>query len=815
MITREQVYPALHFGCVVATGLTALISFLVRCAQPPERRKTNTRSRITLRFLLTAALVCCYVAEEILLATGSDGSAVAQAQQVHLVVLALFWLVAGFKKNDLSYETRDSATTTAVFETPILALSFLQLDDDPRRIGQLVAQACRLAILVAIVIINCQATRANKTWDADYSPLLANGDQTPEERSYGTEPRLENLDEDDDNDSDDDDSEAIESRSKKLQAAGGWWAYFKGFAPLLPFLIPRNDRKVQICLLINVVLVIARRAMNVLIPSQLGLVTDKLLDKKPPYRELAIWLLLEILNGSPGIGLLDSLSKIPIEQFSYRQITNAAFSHVMSLSMDFHSERDSAEVLKAVEQGGSLTSLLETVVLDIGPTLIDLVVAFTLLYWKFNSSLALVLMVATVGYVSLEVASSTWNVENRRESNKAEREETRVMYQAVQGWQTVSYFNMFSFERNRIGQAVDDRLEKDSRWTKCSAYIGAVMGLTMPATLFTLACLVLHEISQGRKSPGDFIFLVQYWRNLVYPIQSISYKYRWLMSDLVGAERLLELFQTKPSIVDREGATQLEAVKGVVEFKHVDFSYDARKPTLTDISFSAQPGETVALVGQTGAGKSSITKLLLRLYDVGGGSVEIDGRDVRDVTLGSLRGAFGVVPQDPMLFNASIAENLRYARPGAAATDAELADACRAAAVHDRIASFPAGYATRVGENGVKLSGGEVQRLAIARVFLRDPRVLVLDEATSAVDTDTEAEIQGALDRLRAGRTTLVIAHRLSTVVGADRIIVLHEGRIAETGSHQELLRQGGRYSRLWSKQIAGVGKGDLISLES
>lgn len=279
------------------------------------------------------------------------------------------------------------------------------------------------------------------------------------------------------------------------------------------------------------------------------------------------------------------------------------------------------------------------------------------------------------------------------------------------------------------------------------------------------------------------------------------------MSDIVDAERLLELLQTKPTIVDRETAIDLPPVAGHVTVNNVHFAYDTRKSTLADVTISAKPGETIALVGMTGAGKSSITKLLLRLYDVTTGSIEIDGHDIRDVTLSSLRDAIGIVPQDPLLFNASILENLRYAKPHA--TDDEITTACRAAAIHDKITTFPLGYDTKVGEQGVKLSGGEVQRLAIARVFLKNPAILILDEATSAVDTGTEAEIQRALQVLQKRRTTFVIAHRLSTVVAADHILVMHEGRVVERGRHGDLVREGGRYKELWDNQI-----GKLVDVE-
>ncbi|GKT55902.1 ABC transporter [Colletotrichum tofieldiae] len=606
---------------------------------------------------------------------------------------------------------------------------------------------------------------------------------------------------DDDDASDPDDDACIKRRrAKRLKEEGGWWGYLKDFAIFIPFLVPRKDRKVQFAILLCLVSIAGKRAMNVLVPRQLGIVTDLIMEKKAPYGALAIWLLLSLINDQSGLGLIEALAKIPIKQFSYRQITNAAFSHVMSLPTEFHSERDSAEVMKAIEQGEALSNLLETAIIDILPTIVDMVIALWFLYWKFNAYVSLTMLVACVAFVTLEVFTSNLNIANRRASSKAEREEVRIMHQAVQGWQTVSYFNMFGFEKRRFGQAVNTQLAASRKYEVGDAFIQALLQMAVPITFFTLASLVLYEISHGRASTGDFVLLVSYWEYLIWPLKYLSHNCRYLMTDLVDAEHLLDLLQTKSTIVEKENATDLRTIKGRVAFEHVGFSYDARRPTLQDLSISAAPGQTIALVGETGAGKSSIMKLLLRFYDVTSGRITIDGHDLRDVTLSSLREALGVVPQDPLLFNASVMENLRYARPSA--TDEDIFDACRAAAIHDRILTFADGYESKVGEQGVKLSGGEIQRLAIARVFLKNPPILILDEATSAVDTKTEASIQHALDALKSGRTTFVIAHRLSTIVNADKIIVIHGGGVAESGTHDELLARGGMYKDLWIRQI-------------
>jgi ABC-type transport system involved in Fe-S cluster assembly fused permease/ATPase subunit len=461
--------------------------------------------------------------------------------------------------------------------------------------------------------------------------------------------------------------------------------------------------------------------------------------------------------------------------------------------------------MKAVEQGGALMNLLDTAVNEMLPTFFDLIISFGILYSRFDSSVSLTMMTAFAGFLMFEILTTRWKIEPRRRYMKASREEARVMHQGIQGWMTVSYFNSFGYERHRFGQAMDAKLEADRKLSVRVTCLQGAVELIEPFTFVIIACMIARRVMRGEASPGDFVFFIDYWGYLIWPLKFLMHEYRAVMSYLIDAERLLALFQTNPTITDRPEAHSIGAVAGHVTFKNVFFAYNPRKIAVSDLTFSAAPGETVAFVGATGAGKSTITKLLLRFYDVASGSIEIDGNDIRDVTLSSLRDVIGVVPQDPLLFNATIRENLRYAK--LSATDDEISEACRVAAIHDKIIGFPDGYDTRVGENGVKLSGGEVQRLAIARVVLRDPSILVLDEATSAVDTNTESNIQQALEAFKGTRqrTTFVIAHRLSTVVGADRILVLDEGRVVESGTHAELLARAGKYKALWDKQI-GTG---------
>ncbi|KAJ0120416.1 bc transporter [Diaporthe amygdali] len=717
---------------------------------------------------------------------------------------------------------RGASAITFLFEIPLFVLAASNGLRTSWKIASVCCQAARhLAIILLILTGVTQKLATRQQLDVEESEPFVQAQSGTGQTGYGSVPFHGDTDSefssqdttgncgydsgsDDDNDDDDDDAASIKRRrAKRLQETGGWLGYLKDFSLFLPYIIPKKDRKVQFSILLCIICLAGRRALNVLIPAQLGIVTNLVIDKQAPYGALFVWLLLVLINDDAGLGLVEDIAKIPVKQFSYRQITNVAFNHVMSLSMEFHSERDSAEIMKAIEQGESLANLLETAIIDILPTILDLFVAFWMLYIKFNIYVGLTMLIAAGAFMSMEIYTSSTNIENRRVSSKAEREEARVLHQAIQGWQTVSYFNMFSFEKRRFGRAVDLQLEASRRYAVRDALVQAMLELLAPITFFTLSSLILYDIYNGCATPGDFVFFIQYWESLIWPMKFLSHNYRYLMTDLVDAERLLKLLQTKSTILDKDDAVELCSVKGHVAFENVGFSYDPRKPTIRDLSISVAPGQTIALVGETGAGKSSTMKLLLRFFDVTSGRITIDGHDIRDVTIGSLREALGVVPQDPLLFNATIKENLLYARP--TATNEEIFEACRAASIHDRILTFAEGYESRVGEQGVKLSGGEIQRLAIARVFLKDPPILILDEATSAVDTVTEASIQEALNKLRNGRTALIIAHRLSTVVHADKIIVLHDGEVAEGGTHQELLAQGGRYNDLWMRQVGDV----------
>lgn len=767
---------------------------------------------ISLISILVASLVT-----EVILSWQRATSSQQPEQQIATGFSAFAWAVLGAQKQCKLSAIIGLCTVSIIYD--VAKICFIGVSGTlsaSHRTYELFTAGLRLFFVFCIVGLAVRAILEGRT-AARYKSLAVESDEDDEEQtSSASKPLLghtntySTLNDSDsawsgDEDGDEDEDPANEITN--LRNSGKWGAYFASFRVFLPMLVPKLWSKVAACFLVSILCIIARRCLNLLLPRQLGIIVDKLSAGRMPQQDLLIYLAFSLLYDESGLGLVENLVKLPIQSFSYRRLVNAAFGHVMTLSMDFHTDKDPAETMKAISQGEALTNVLETALLTIAPTIIDIVVAFVFLYLKFDSTIALCMALSSASLFAVEVLSSSLNVDRRQRVTKAERWESRTIHQAIQGFQTVAIFNRTSHEQKRLAKAVDARMEAKNSWMKVESYVSAVAEALVPCTFFLLASLIARKVHLGQASTGDFVFFIQYWDMLVFPIKILSHEYRYLIADLVDAERLLDLLVTKPTVVDSANALTLSNVQGRVDFSHVFFSYDteARKTSLRDINILAEPGETIAVVGTTGAGKSTLMKLLLRFYDMNSGSITIDGHDVRDVTLESLREAIGVVSQAPLLFNASVMENLRYAN--LTACDNDIYEACISASIHEQILAFPNGYNTTVGERGMKLSGGELQRLAIARVILKDPRILVLDEATSAVDVMTESAIQSALKTITESRTTFVIAHRLATVVNADRILVLHEGAIVECGSHAELLAKDGRYAQMWTKQTMSAGE--------
>ena len=367
-------------------------------------------------------------------------------------------------------------------------------------------------------------------------------------------------------------------------------------------------------------------------------------------------------------------------------------------------------------------------------------------------------------------------------------------------YETVKYFNAESYEFNRYRQAVKDYQNSEYKVLISLNIMNVSQNMVFTLGLMITCFIAAYQVTSGQREVGDFTTLITYMAQLQVPLNFFGTFYRSIQFAMINSERMLELFKEKPTVVDDPDAKELPSCQGEIRYNDVKFSYDRRKPALSGVTFRCTPGTTTALVGESGGGKSTIFRLLFRFYNCEGGSIQIDGHDARGLTLESLRRHIGVVPQDTVLFNESIMYNLKYARPDA--SDEEVYSACRAASIHDKILTFPDGYSSRVGERGLKLSGGEKQRVAIARTILKDPRIILLDEATAALDSETEQNIQEALTKLSQGRTSLVIAHRLSTITNADQILVLHAGKVAECGTHNELLEAKGQYANMWRKQI-------------
>ncbi|KAG9687298.1 putative ABC transporter, partial [Aureobasidium melanogenum] len=822
MSSDSLVVQVLHWITPVAIGIAFSVARLIAfCTlqKPSKCSRGSAKARQTVSLVLSAAVLLLFIVQALAYALHQfqelDQQDVTQDVQVYIGGSIFIWGTVTInllgKPKRVWHPYLTTWILAALLESCILLVknisrpSKLDLDfDAPLQVGRIV---CLLGLVGSVVYFSLHRKLKQHRADEECRPLLdGHGRMTDDYTSVESEDEdgdLPNVEDEDDGPNQT--KELKEKQRKRLQECGSWMAYLRDFKVLAKLAWPSGDRSAKICLAILIVVILADRALNLLVPRQLGIITDKLSTIRDtgeiPIKEIGLWMLYVWLSSYAGLHAITQFCQLPIEQHAYRKIGTTAFGHIMNLSMDFHSNKHSGELMAAIGQGQHLYRLCDFVFLDVGPMVFDLIIALVYVTLLFDASITLIMILVGVGYTCIGSRSTSWAMNRRRRYNQAQRNEAKVQNESIGNWQTVAHFNMADYECAQYANAVDEHNIARGRYYMVHYAGYAAQNLLLLLGQLSAALLAAYRVSRGAAPVGNFITLVTYWHTIEAPLTSVSFSVRQLSQMLIDSERLLELLRTKPSVTDRPGAKPLRFTKGKIEFDNVRFSYDIRKASLDDVSFVAEAGKTIALVGETGGGKSTILKLLFRYYDVSSGSIRIDGQDIRSVTLNSLRTAFGMVPQDPCLFNTSIMENVRYAR--LEATDEEVKEACRAAAVHDRIISFPDGYQSTVGERGVKLSGGELQRIAIARAILRNPHIVLLDEATSMVDAETEAAIQRAFKRLTKGRTTFVVAHRLSTIQDADLILVVQNGQIVERGTHEQLYGLNGKYTRLWSKQLS------------
>ncbi|HVW94313.1 MAG TPA: ABC transporter ATP-binding protein/permease [Devosia sp.] len=489
-----------------------------------------------------------------------------------------------------------------------------------------------------------------------------------------------------------------------------------------------------------------------------------------------------------------------VGQNAVRTLALQTFTHLHRLSLRFHLARRTGGLSRVIERGTKgIETIVRFVMLNTAPTLVEFVVVACVFISMFGFGFLGVLVATIVIYLWFTIRASNWRISIRREMNRSDNDANSKAIDSLLNYETVKYFNNEALEARRFDLSMASYERAAIRIWNSLGLLNFGQALIFYTGTAIIGAMTVLGVLAGRLTLGDFVLINTFLMQIYRPLNQIGFVYREIRQGLTDIEEMFRLLDQQPEVEDAEDAHPLRVDGPVVRFEDVHFSYDPDRAILKGISFTVPAGRTIAVVGPSGAGKSTISRLLYRFYDVSAGRITIDGQDLREVSQASLRAAIGMVPQDTVLFNDTIAYNIGYGRPGA--SEAEIEAAAQAAQIGPFIASLPKGYDTEVGERGLKLSGGEKQRVAIARTILKAPPILILDEATSALDTKTERDIQSALDAVSANRTTLVIAHRLSTVVNADEIIVLRDGVIAERGRHQALLARGGLYAQMWNRQ--------------
>lgn len=583
----------------------------------------------------------------------------------------------------------------------------------------------------------------------------------------------------------------------------------KSFFRLWPYLWPKEKPSYKVRTFLALILTIAGQFILVAAPFLLGRAVDSVQEAEGITSVLSQAGLgvVALIFGYGGLRfgsvLLSEAREYfftPVGQYAQRSVATATFAHLHKLSLRYHLEKRTGGLSRVIERGiRSIDFLFRFLLFNIGPTLLQLAIAGMAFWAAYSWEFALIAVVTVLLYIWFTVSTTEWRLKFRRTMNKKDTEANAKAIDSLLNYETVKYFSAEGFETGRYDSAMEGYQKAAIRSRTSLATVNIGQSFLMNAGLIAMMLLAAQFIFDGNMSIGAMTTITLVMMQVYRPLNILGFAYREIKQALTDMEKMFALLDLEPEVQDTADATPIKPGDGEIVFDGVDFHYEPDRDILKQVSFTIPAGKTAAIVGPTGAGKSTLSRILFRFYDIAGGSVSIDGQDIRSVTQESLRRILGIVPQDTVLFNDTIGYNIAYAKPGA--TQVEIETVARQAQIHDFITALPEGYGTMVGERGLKLSGGEKQRVAIARTLLKDPTILILDEATSALDSVTEQNIQDALDAASKDRTTLIIAHRLSTIVNADMIIALRDGQVEEVGTHAELLAKGGLYSSLWAQQ--------------
>jgi ABC-type transport system involved in Fe-S cluster assembly fused permease/ATPase subunit len=578
------------------------------------------------------------------------------------------------------------------------------------------------------------------------------------------------------------------------------WASLRRF---LPYLWPKGEPGLRARVVLAVVLVFIAKGATLGMPFAYKAAIDRMTPGMEPGAGLAIALVVAYAGARFGGVLFDNLRNAIFErvgQDAARRLAENVFRHIHRLSLRFHLERRTGALTKIVERGTkSIDMMLYFLLFNIAPTIIELTAICIIFGVKFGPGLVVATLVMVAAYIAFTRFVTEWRAAIQRQMNEVDNQTIARAVDSLLNYETVKYFGAEEREARRYGQAMRAFADAAVKNETSLAWLNIGQSLITNLMMAGAMGYTVWGWSRGSFTTGDVVFVNTFLAQLFRPLDMLGWVYRTIRQGLIDMEAMFAVVDTPAEVTDAPGAAQLAVSRGHVRFENLRFGYDPDREILKGIDLDVPPGTMLAVVGPSGAGKSTLSRLLFRFYDPTAGRITIDGQDIARVTQASLRRAIGIVPQDSVLFNDSVGYNIGYGRDGS--SQEEIEEAARGAAIHDFITSLPEGYASQVGERGLKLSGGEKQRVAIARTLLKDPPILILDEATSALDSRTEAAIQETLSRVAARRTSIVIAHRLSTVVEADQIVVLDQGRVAERGTHAELLRRAGLYADMWARQ--------------